>query len=75
MQQRRYGARIGRSGRSSYCEPFAMRRRAPTWRTSLPAIRDRFDITIVLVTHDIDEAVYLSDLADMFRDHAGAGLL
>jgi ABC-type nitrate/sulfonate/bicarbonate transport system ATPase subunit len=44
-----------------------MRRRAPTWRTSLPAIRDRFDITIVLVTHDIDEAVYLSDLADMFR--------
>jgi NitT/TauT family transport system ATP-binding protein len=25
------------------------------------AVRDRFDITIVLVTHDIDEAVYLSD--------------
>jgi NitT/TauT family transport system ATP-binding protein len=24
-------------------------------------VRDRFDITIVLVTHDIDEAVYLSD--------------
>jgi ABC-type nitrate/sulfonate/bicarbonate transport system ATPase subunit len=48
-----------------------MRRRAPTWRTSLPAIRDRFDITIVLVTHDIDEAVYLSDLADMFRGTAG----
>jgi NitT/TauT family transport system ATP-binding protein len=25
------------------------------------AVRDRFDITIVLVTHDIDEAIYLSD--------------
>ncbi len=25
------------------------------------AVRDRFNITIVLVTHDIDEAVYLSD--------------
>jgi NitT/TauT family transport system ATP-binding protein len=25
------------------------------------AVRDQFDITIVLVTHDIDEAVYLSD--------------
>jgi NitT/TauT family transport system ATP-binding protein len=25
------------------------------------AVRDRFEITIVLVTHDIDEAVYLSD--------------
>jgi NitT/TauT family transport system ATP-binding protein len=25
------------------------------------AVRDRYDITIVLVTHDIDEAVYLSD--------------
>jgi NitT/TauT family transport system ATP-binding protein len=24
-------------------------------------VRDRFDITIVLVTHDIDEAVYLAD--------------
>jgi NitT/TauT family transport system ATP-binding protein len=24
-------------------------------------VRDRYDITIVLVTHDIDEAVYLSD--------------
>jgi NitT/TauT family transport system ATP-binding protein len=27
------------------------------------SVRDRFDITIVLVTHDIDEAVYLSDRA------------
>jgi NitT/TauT family transport system ATP-binding protein len=25
------------------------------------AVRDQFDITVVLVTHDIDEAVYLSD--------------
>jgi NitT/TauT family transport system ATP-binding protein len=25
------------------------------------AVRDRYDITIVVVTHDIDEAVYLSD--------------
>jgi NitT/TauT family transport system ATP-binding protein len=25
------------------------------------AVRDRFGITIVLVTHDIDESVYLSD--------------
>jgi NitT/TauT family transport system ATP-binding protein len=24
-------------------------------------LRDAFDVTIVLVTHDIDEAVYLSD--------------
>jgi NitT/TauT family transport system ATP-binding protein len=25
------------------------------------AVRDQFEITIVLVTHDIDESVYLSD--------------
>lgn len=25
------------------------------------SLRDQFDITIVIVTHDIDEAVYLSD--------------
>src|SRR5262245_44913748 len=25
------------------------------------AVRDRFEITIILVTHDIDESVYLSD--------------
>jgi NitT/TauT family transport system ATP-binding protein len=29
----------------------------------LGSVRDQFDITIVLVTHDIDEAVYLSDRA------------
>jgi NitT/TauT family transport system ATP-binding protein len=27
------------------------------------AVRERFDITIVFITHDIDEAVYLSDRA------------
>ncbi len=38
-----------------------MRSRARSWRISTLALRDTLGITMLLVTHDIDEAVYLSD--------------
>tara|TARA_B100001123_G_scaffold425393_1_gene538190 strand:+ start:7832 stop:8620 length:789 start_codon:yes stop_codon:yes gene_type:complete len=54
-------------------EPFsaldpATRKRLQDW---LLQIRDKFQLTVVLVTHDVDEALYLGDRAGLLR--AGAG--
>lgn len=54
-------------------EPFsaldpATRKRLQDW---LLQIRDKFQLTVVLVTHDVDEALYLGDRAGLLRTGAG----